>query len=328
MSNNLLIIPGDIVKETLSMVQAIDLMRDAFSELSAGNITIPDRIHLDMPLDSADSLIMPVYSVTTGKYGVKVVSLNRDNYKNHLPMIHAVMLLFDSINGKPVALVDAESITSIRTGAASGLATDLLSRTDSSVVAIFGSGVQARTQLEAVCSVRNIKQALVFTKDVDSIDNFINEMNDKLSIIISYEEDLSRLYDADIICTATNSAAPLFEDEHIQDGVHINAIGSYKPNEREIPSKTVARAKTVVDSRKSCLLESGDIIIPINESLINEDHIEAELGEIISGNKKCRLNNSDITLFKTVGSAIQDLVCAIYVYENARKEGLGQFVQL
>lgn len=328
MPNNLLVINSEVVKKSLSMIEAIELMRDAFTDLSSGNVTIPDRIHLDMPSESADSLIMPVYSSNTHKYGIKIVSLNRNNYLTNLPMIHAILMLFDSGNGKPMALLDAENITSIRTGAASGLATDLLSRTDSSTVAIFGSGVQARAQLEAVCAVRNIKKAFVLTIDDKSADNFIEEMKNRLSIEIFYEKDLSTLKEADIICTATNSTSPLFKDDQLKKGVHINAIGSYKPDEREIPSETVARAKIVVDSKRSCLLEAGDLIIPINEGIIEEDHIAIEIGELVSENIRYRSNNSEITLFKSVGSAVQDLVCAIHIFNKVKIAGSGRVVQL
>jgi ornithine cyclodeaminase/alanine dehydrogenase-like protein (mu-crystallin family) len=328
MLNNLLIIPGTVVEKCISMVEAIDLMRNAFSDLTAGLADIPDRTNLNMPLDSSDALIMPVYSSSTQKYGVKVVSLNQDNYKNNLPLIHAIMMLFDSTSGKPLALLDAEKITAVRTGAASGLATNILARLDSSYVALFGTGVQARTQLEAVCAVRNIRKAIVFTKDIDNVNRFIEEVKKKLSIEITFEENLSLLREADIICTATTSATPLFEDEHISEGTHINAIGSYKPDLREIPSMTLKRAKTVVDSKRSCLKEAGDIIIPMNEGLIKEDHIYAEIGELISNHKEGRTNNSEITFFKSVGSGIQDLLSAIFIFEKAKKLELGQFVEL
>ncbi len=276
MTNNLPFISDEQVKKLLPMNEAIELMKNAFVQITNNTVTIPQRISLDMSEVNADSLIMPVYSAEEKKYGVKIVSLNRDNPSNNLPFIHAIMILFDAENGKPLALLDAENLTAIRTGAASGLATKLLSNPDASVSAIFGAGIQARYQLRAICEVRNIKEVLLFDTDQSKAESFENEMNEELGLNIEIRADQEKLKDAHIICTATTSPHPVFDDNFISPGTHINAIGSYQPAKREIPSATIARSKIFVDSREVCLIEAGDLIIPENEGIELE---VSEMGE-------------------------------------------------
>jgi ornithine cyclodeaminase/alanine dehydrogenase-like protein (mu-crystallin family) len=256
---------------------------------------------------------MPVYSAEEKKYGVKIVSLNRDNPSNNLPFIHAIMILFDAENGKPLALLDAENLTAIRTGAASGLATKLLSNPDASVSAIFGAGIQAMYQLRAICKVRNIKEVLLFDNDQSKAESFKNEMKDDLGLNIEICSEQDKLKDANIICTATTSPLPVFDDNFISNGTHINAIGSYQPDKREIPSATVARSKIFVDSREACSKEAGDLIIPKNEGIGLE---VTEMGEVLQNKKTGRSSEKEVTFFKSVGNAAQDLICAIHIFEK------------
>ena len=215
MTNNLPFISDEQVKKLLPMNEAIELMKNAFVQITNKTVTIPQRLNLDMPEVNADSLIMPVYSAAEKKYGVKIVSLNQNNPSNNLPFIHALMILFDAENGKPLAILDAENLTAIRTGAASGLATQLLSNTNSSVAAIFGAGVQARYQLRAICIVRNIKKVLLFDNDQSKAESFKNEMENELGLNIEICSDQNVLKDAQIICAATTSSVPVFDDKYI-----------------------------------------------------------------------------------------------------------------
>ncbi len=327
MSNKILLISREDVSKCISMKDAIDVMRSAFSIISNPDTQIPQRTVLEMQNENADALIMPVYEKQSERFAVKVSAINRDNPSKKLPLIHSLMLLFDSATGSPLALLDAESITGIRSGAGCGLATDTLARKNSSVAAIFGAGVQARYQLEAICSVRKITDVLLFNLEKERSKKFIAEMS-KLNVNIEVTKNTSELKNADIICTATTASSPLFDDRDIAEGTHINAIGSYKPNVREIPSRTVKRAIVVVDSRSSCLIEAGDIIIPIEEGLINKDHIHAELGEIINGQAKPRTSDNEITFFKSVGSPIQDLSSAMYIFNKAIDLDLGEEIEL
>jgi ornithine cyclodeaminase/alanine dehydrogenase-like protein (mu-crystallin family) len=273
-------------------------------------------------------LYMPAYLPGSELFGVKVVSLFRDNPAAGLPLIQAVVLVCDGRNGRPVAVMDGERLTALRTGAASGLATDLLARRDATVVAVFGAGTQGRTQLEAVCAVRPITQAYVFDRDRARADAFCREMRDKLSLPIGVADSPAVLRAADIVCTVTTSPTPVFAHEDLKPGVHINAIGAYKPAEREIPAATVCASKLVVDQREACLSEPGDIVIPLQEGLIRPDHIYAEIGEIAAGLKRGRTSDSEITLFKSVGNAVQDLAAAAEILANAQRLGLGTEVHV
>jgi ornithine cyclodeaminase len=313
MQNKIPFITDEQVKNLLPMIEAIELMEKAFTQITNKAITIPQRINLDMPEVSADSLIMPVYSSDDKKYGVKIVSLNRDNPSKNLPFIHAMMILFDSKNGKPLAILDAENLTAIRTGAASALATKIYSNPAASVTAIFGAGVQAKYQLKATCEVRDIKKVLLFDKSLSIAQSFKEEMEGELGITIQINNDQNDLKDAQIICTATTSTDPVFDDEYIAVGTHINAIGSYQPLKREIPTKTVKRSSIFVDSKKACLKEAGDLIIPIEEG--NDINL-TEIGEVLQNKKPEYLSDRELTLFKSVGNAAQDLICAIHIFNK------------
>ena len=301
------------VKKLLPVSEAIELMKKAFIQITNKSVTIPQRLNLDMPEVSADSLIMPVYSSDDRKYGVKIVSLNRDNPAKDLPFIHALMILFDSENGKPLAILDAENLTAIRTGASSGLATQLFSIPDASTVAIFGAGIQAQYQLKAICEVREIKKVFVFEKNLEKAKYLMNELANKLNVNIEISTDQKNLVKSHIICTATTSSVPVFDDEFITPGTHINAIGSYQPTKREIPTETLKRSSVFVDSKEACLKEAGDLIIPIEEG---NDITLTEIGEVLQNNKPGNLSEEELTLFKSVGNAVQDLICAIHIFNK------------
>ena len=313
MTKNIPFISDEQVKKLLPMNEAIELMKNAFIQITNKTVTIPQRINLDMPEVNADSLIMPVYSFDEKKYVVKIVSLNRDNPSKNLPYIHTILILFDAENGKPLALLDAQDLTAIRTSAASGLATRILSNTNSTVAAIFGAGIQAKYQLRAMCEVRNLKTVLLFDKNQSKAESFKHEMENEIGISIEICIHQNVLKDAQIICTATTSSVPVFDDKFISDGTHINSIGSYQPDKREIPSATVARSNIFVDSRDTCLKEAGDLIIPKNEGIELE---VTEMGEVLQNKKSRRSSEEEITFFKSVGNAAQDLICAIHIFEK------------
>jgi ornithine cyclodeaminase/alanine dehydrogenase-like protein (mu-crystallin family) len=216
----------------------------------------------------------------------------------------------DAANGTPLAVLDASYLTAVRTGAASGVATDVLAREDARVAAVFGAGVQGRTQLEAVAAVRSLRKAFIFDIDARAAADFAVEMGGRLGLDIEPAASPKALRDADIVCTATTSATPVFSDADLKPGAHINAIGSYKPHVREVPGETVRRAAVFVDERRSSLEEAGDLIIPLRQGLFGEDHIRAEIGEVLAGLKPGRTSEDEITLFKSVGNAVLDLAVA------------------
>lgn len=316
------------VRRAFPMKLAVEAMKEAFLQISGGKTVAPPRTSLEVPEHNGDTLIMPVYAPKTKLVGLKLAALYDKNPAQGLPLLQALILVMDATTGTPLAVMNGADITAIRTGAASGAATDLLARKDAEVAAIFGAGVQGRTQLEAVCAVRSIRQAFIFDPNPGRAADFAREMSAQLSITVKVGKSPAALREADIICTATSSSEPVFSDRDLKAGVHINAIGSYKPHKREVPEETVVRAKVFVDQVEACLEEAGDIIIPLKEGLITLNHICAEIGETLSGKKGGRTSAEEITLFKSVGNAVQDLVSAAKILESAREMDLGIEVAL
>jgi ornithine cyclodeaminase/alanine dehydrogenase-like protein (mu-crystallin family) len=298
------------IQRTLTMAEAIKAVREAFVELSTGQARVPVRTSLEIPEFRTTALVMPAYLPRTKRIGLKLISLCEGNPAKGLPLAQAVTIVMDAENGTPLALLDASYLTAVRTGAASGAATDALARKDARVAAIFGAGVQGKTQLEGIAAVRPIRKVLVFDVDARAAADFAEEMGRKLALDAAPAVSPESLRQADIICTSTTAAAPVFSDENLKPGVHINAIGSYKPHVREIPGETIRRARVYVDQRQACLEEAGDLIIPLRQNLIDESHILAEIGEVLAGLKPGRRSDEDITVFKSVGNAVQDLAVA------------------
>ena len=303
------------VRELVPMSDAIEAMRWAFTQLSNGNVLLPNRSSMDIPDKNATTLVMPAYAMGSPYFTVKIVSVNYSNPQKDLPMINAVVHVFNAEKGEQVATLDGDTVTAIRTGAASGLATDLLAREDVKTGAIFGTGVQARTQIEALTNIRQLDKILVFSREKRSARSFCDFImnNFSLEAEASVHEDLSK---ADVICTATPATMPLFDHTHLNHGVHINAIGSFKPNMQELPIKTINNAKVVVDHRSACEQEAGDLIIPVQNGQWSFDQIHGEIGEVVSGKVMGRETNNEITVFKSVGIGIQDLALANMIMDR------------
>lgn len=329
----MLILNAQEVRQALPMREAIRVTKRAYAALSAGRAEVPLRSQVPVTSQEAVSLFMPayVYDQEGDSLAVKVVSVYPHNPERGLPVIHAVVLVLDVGTGRPLALLEGGTLTAIRTGAASGAATDLLARPDSRVAAIFGAGVQGRTQLEAVCSVRTIETAWIYDPHPEKAAQLIEELVDKGPIpgdLRIAENPQQAAAAADVICTATTSSTPVFDDRHIRPGTHLNGVGSYTPAMQEVPSQTVARARVFVDSRQACLAEAGDLIQPLQAGVITTEHILAELGELVLRKIPGRTAPDQITLFKSVGVAVQDTAAAQLALANARRLGLGQEVAL
>lgn len=321
------------VRRALPMAEAIAGVKAGYVQLSAGRAQVPLRTHLTIS-ENDSTLIMPVYAPgasvgDSGALGLKVVSVYNSNPPRGLPLIHAVVLAVDPETGRPAALIEGSSLTAIRTGAASGAATEVLARRDASVVAILGSGVQARRQLEAVCTVRNVREVRVFS--LAGAETFAAEMAgygpvpDHITIVDSPK---AAVREADIVCAATTSRTPVFDGRDLKPGAHVNGIGSFTPEMQEIDAETVRRSRVFVDSRVAALAEAGDLIIPLQEGDITTDHILGELGEVISGQIPGRTDDHQITFFKSVGVAVQDAMAAQIVLRNGLAQGLGTVVNL
>jgi len=320
------------VQQAVSMAQAIEAVKGAFAQLSAGRANVPLRTQLPVPQHDGVTLFMPAYLEETNSLAVKIVSVFPNNLDQGLPTIHALVIVVDAATGQPIAAVDGTYLTALRTGAASGAATDLLARSDAQQVAIFGAGTQGRTQLQAACEVRQVAKVWVYDTVRARAEQYVAEMRQKGGKIPTNIEVADSPADAvagaDIICAATTSSTPVFQDASLKPGAHINGIGSYTPQMQEIDEATVARAKIVVGSRSACLAETGDLIIPLGKGLISESDIHAELGEIVLGWKPGREAEEEVTFFKSVGNAVQDAAVARLALLAATEKGLGIQVEL
>ena len=311
----------------MPMGECIAAMKTAYTALSAGKAEVPLRMRLPVKPNSGLSILMPAFvdNAAGQALAVKIVSLFDNNPSKGLPFIHAGVLVLNPETGAVEALLEGSSLTAIRTGAGAGAATDALARNDAKILAIFGAGVQARTQLAAVCEVRDIETVWVYDSNPAQVRSFIDEMAGKARIpdhLRSAHNSTEAVLDADIISTATTSKTPVFFDSDVKLGAHINGVGSYTLDMQEIPSESVARARVTVDSRSAAQVESGDIANPLQKLLIKESDI-AEIGEVISGEKPGRSSAEEVTVFKSVGVAVQDAMAARLAVENARQIGIG-----
>ncbi len=323
----MLILNAQEVRQALPMGQTIAAMKDAYASLSNGTAVVPLRSRLTIPSHNALSLFMPAFTAGADEaLAVKIVSLFPGNPARGLAYIQAAVLVLEPDTGRAMALLEGSTLTAIRTGAGSGAAIDLLARKDSKVVAIFGAGVQGRTQLEAACAARNIETAYIYDSTPAKAQAFAEEMAGFRSIpkdIRMAASPREAIQNADIICTATTSTSAVFQDSDVKPGTHISAVGAYTPEMQEVPIETLARARLVVDSRATVMDEAGDLVKAMQAGAITQDDIHAELGEIVSGKKTGRESESEITFFKSVGNAVQDAAAAQLALKNASALKLG-----
>ncbi|MEA1881054.1 MAG: ornithine cyclodeaminase family protein [Candidatus Marinimicrobia bacterium] len=311
---NLPFYSAEDVTSAVPMNEAIEAMKRAFVALSDGSAIVPNRINLPMVDQNALHLSMPAY-IKGGKYNtIKLVNVHFDNPQKGLPLINGVILVMDAVKGNPVALVEGKSVTALRTGAGSGLATDLLAKADSKNAVIFGSGAQAKTQIEAIRCVRNLESIKIIGRSKEKTEAFCNKFDDAVQ-----PGNINDLKTADIICTATTGEIPLFDADDVKLGVHINAVGAHKPDTRELGTKLIRNGKVYIDQLSSSKEEAGDILIPISEGHYNWGQIEGELGNLVSGKISGRETANDIIIFNSIGNAVQDLVIAETVIEKNEK---------
>jgi ornithine cyclodeaminase/alanine dehydrogenase-like protein (mu-crystallin family) len=318
------------VRQALPMSEAIEVMRSAYGQLSANEADMPLRTRLET--DQGLVLLMPAFLRQSRELGFKMVSIWGDNPAKGLPAVIAIAAVLDPDTGLPLALLNGEALTAIRTGAGGGLATDLLARPDASVVAVFGSGVQARAQLEAACVVRQVKEVRIFGIDPAAVDAFAAEVrswpNAPQQVLVAGTRK-ETVNGADIIITATTSDKPVFDGRDLSPGAHITAIGAFTPQMQEVDEVAVQRVdKIVVDSLQACLAEAGDLIIPIEKHLLSKVDIYGEIGEIVNGQKIGRETDEEITMFESVGVAVQDAAAAGRILRSAEAQGLGTVVDL
>lgn len=306
-------------------------LRAAMQDVSAGCASMPPRIAAIVPSRGLLAA-MPAYSPTAGGLAAKLVTLFPGNAETSLPTHQAVVIVFDAEVGEPLALLDGTSITTLRTAAGSALSAELLSRDDSETLAILGTGVQARAHAEAMSRVRPIQRIRVAGRNRDRATSLASALQNSLGIEARASDTYSdACVDADLVCAATHSKVPVVNREFLKPGVHVTSVG-YNTDGREVDSATVADALVVVESVAAVLAPPpagcNDLTLPIEEGLVEPAHIHTEIGELLLGTKEGRTSPDQITLYKSVGIAAQDVAAAMLVLTAARTQGLGFEIDL
>ena len=312
------------VRAVLSPAELIDAMESALAALSAGRVVQPVRTAFEIG-DRTFFALMPAFDREHAILGAKLVSVVPANFDKGIPTHLAAISLFDTETGELTAVMDGRYITEVRTAAASAVSVRHLARADASVLAILGSGVQARSHLEALPLVRSFTEIRAWSPTPDRLQRFVADARVPVRSARTAEEAVRG---ADVVVLATNSVTPAIDNAWVGPGAHVIAIGACRPTQQEVDPALVARAYLVVDSRAAALQESGDIVLPIRHGLFTADHVRAELGEIVSGGKQGRSGPDEVTLFKSLGQAIEDLVAADLAWRRARQSGRGVEVQL
>jgi len=324
----ILILNSRQIRELLPMQDCIELMADALSALARDEVHQPLRTIVRPPNARGLLGLMPAYrSGERGAFGLKAICVFPENPAQGKDAHQGAVTLFSRDTGELLALMNASEITAIRTAAVSAVATRLLARENAQQLGIIGAGVQARAHLKALACVRSIKHARIAARHIEHAERLVQEMQPHVPFPIeAVQKNEDSVRAADLIVTATSSLEPVLDRDWISDGAHINAIGTHSPGSREIDSATMAVARIFVDRRESALNESGDYLLAAKEGLIGPENILGEIGELLIGAKSGRATDDEITLFKSLGLAIEDVVCAEYLYRKAQAQNVGSWV--
>ncbi|HEY1870565.1 MAG TPA: ornithine cyclodeaminase family protein [Chitinophagaceae bacterium] len=313
--------PRFIAKEKIAsllpMQECIEVMENMFRSLAKGESAQPLRSLMWLPDKKGLLGMMPGYDATAGIMGIKVISVFHGNKNEGYPSHQGVVILFDARHGQPLMIFDAAEITAIRTAAASALATRLLARKNSEVLAIIGSGEQAKRHIESMLLVRNISQVNVWSRNKQNAVTLGEKISERYNIqIVAYENAQQAVENADIICTVTSSPQPVVFGTWLKSGAHINAVGSSTPATRELDTEAILKSKLYTDCYESILNESGDFLIPKKEGAIKDTHIKGDIGQILLDMKKGRENDNEITIFKSLGIASEDIFSCWHIYQK------------
>jgi ornithine cyclodeaminase len=324
-----LVLSHDEVVELLPIDECIAVMREALIALATGKAHQPLRTIIRPPGAAGVMGLMPSYMAGDhSAFGLKAICVMPGNPAKGKDTHQGAVLLSSSDSGELMAIMNASAITSIRTAAVSGVATDLFAREDSGNLAIIGAGVQARSHLAAMSAVRSIQCCRVTSRQPEHARKFAEEMKRNFSFPIEPVDSIKQaLEDADLIVTATSAAEPIVQREWISPGAHLNIVGACTPKTREVDSRTMAASTLFVDRRESTLNESGDYLFALHEGAIAPDHIRAEIGEVLVGEKQGRTSTEEITLFKSLGIGIEDLAAAEFLYRKAKEVNAGTWVE-
>lgn len=315
------------IEQALPMAEAIEVNAQAYAMLSAGETTVPRRVLVETP--RGVTLFMPAYLHRSGALAVKVVSVFEENPQRGLPTIHALVLALDSETGRPLALLDGTRLTALRTGAGAGAATRLLAREDARVLAMFGAGGQALDQVKAVLTVRPITEVRLYTPSGRSAEHLAGRLGEEypqvLLRVVTSPADAVR--GADVISCATTSNTPVFDPADVAPGTHINGIGSFTPQMREVQVVGLPRLRVFVDSLEAAQAEAGDLIQAVEEGHLRWEEV-TEVGKALAGEAPGRTSQDEITFFKSVGVAVQDVATAGAILARAKEMGLGNVVDM
>jgi len=315
------------VQQILSMERCVAVMREALTDLAREKAGMPLRTAMWLPGNSGALGMMPAYIEGKNIMGIKVISVFPENSNTQYDSHQGAVMLFETKNGKPLTIIDACEITAIRTAAVSAVSTDLLAKNDASCLTILGSGTQAYKHLEAMLQIRPIKKINVWSRTWENAQKFAEHENRRHGCMITPVESAGEaVSQADIICTTTSSTEPVLFGKHIKDGAHINAIGSCIPSARELDTDAMLKSKLFVDRIESAINEAGDFMIPKKEGVIKNDHIQCEIGDILTGKHKGRETDMEITLFESLGIAIEDMAAAWFIYEQAVEKNIGKTI--
>ena len=316
------------VHELLEMRATIPLMHDTLVTLARGDAVLPLRSLMRLPDGSGILGLMPGYLGAPQAFGLKVVSVMPGNHGTAYDSHQGVVMLFGVTHGEPLAILDATAITAIRTAAVSAAATQALARADAGDLALLGSGTQARTHLAAMAAVRTLRRVRVWSRTRANAERFAREQSARHGIAIEVSasaEDAVR--GADLVCTTTSAREPVLAGDWLAPGAHLNAVGACFAASRELDARAVARARLFTDRRESCLAEAGDFLIARAEGAIDDAHLLGELGDVFLGRLPGRSAPGDVTLFESLGIAVEDLACAHFLLARARERGAGTWLE-
>ncbi len=316
------------VQELLPMRDCIDLMRQALTALANGHVVLPLRSLMRLPDQSGLLGLMPGYLGDPQAFGLKVVSVMPHNHGTAYDSHQGVVMLFGALHGEPIAILDATAITAIRTAAASGLATQVLARADAGDLALIGTGTQARTHLQAMACVRTLRRVRVHSRARENGERFARTHAAlspvPIEVMASPEEAVRG---ADLVCTTTSSREPVVKGAWLSAGTHVNAVGACFPLARELDTDAVQRARLFTDCRESCVNEAGDYRLPLAEGAITESHLLGELGDVLTGKIAGRVSADDVTLYESLGIALEDLAAAHFIHARAQATGTGTWLE-
>jgi alanine dehydrogenase len=313
------------VRALLPIDELIQALRAALGQFSAGRVVQPLRTVMALGGGSSFVGVMPAAMQEPPALGTKLVTVFRSNAAAGLPTHLATIVLLDSTTGELLAVLDGRYITEVRTAAVSAIATDLLARQDATTLALIGSGVQARSHLEAIAHVRPVREVRVWSPNPEHRSAFARELQPRSSAVLRACTSAREAVEAaDIIVLVTASAEPVVQNSWVADGAHVCAVGACRPDQREMETALVARARLFVDSRTAALAEAGDIVLPLEEGVFGEDHIAGEIGDLLLGRVPGRQAQQQVTIFKSLGLAVEDVAAAHVAYTRATERGLGR----